>query len=59
MVLPVNDLLVRFVGCLGAKRWIADEAFEHDCAERPPVAFVAIALLQEDLRCDVIWRSDC
>jgi hypothetical protein len=29
---PVNNFLVRFMGCLGAKWWIADKAFEHDCA---------------------------
>jgi hypothetical protein len=29
---PVNNFLVRFMGRLGAKGWIADEAFEHDCA---------------------------
>lgn len=59
VILPVNDLLVRFVGRLGAKRRVADEAFEHDGAERPPVAFVTITLLQEDLRCDVVRSSDC
>jgi hypothetical protein len=29
---PVNNFLVRFMGRLGAKRWIADKAFKHDCA---------------------------
>ncbi len=58
VILPVNDFLVRFMGRLGAKRWVADEAFEHDCAERPPVTFMTIALLQEDFRCNVIRRSD-
>jgi hypothetical protein len=55
---PVNDFLVRFMGCLGAKRWIADETFEHDCAERPPIALAAIPLLQEDFGCNVIRRSN-
>ena len=59
VILPVNDLLVGFVGRLGAKRRVADEAFEHDGPERPPVAFVSVSLLQEDLRCDVIRSSDC
>ena len=58
MVLPVNNFLVGLVGCLGTKRWVADDAFKHDCAKRPPVALMAIPLLQEDLGSDVIWRSD-
>ena len=58
MILPVNDFLVRLVGRLGAKWWVTDQAFEHDCAERPPVALVTVPLLQEDFWCDVIWRSD-
>ena len=55
---PVNNFLVRFVGCLRAKRWIANEAFKHDRAERPPIALTAIPLLQKDLGCNVIWCSD-
>ena len=55
---PVNNFLVRFMGRLGAKRWIPDKAFKHDGAQRPPIALTAIALLQEDLGCDVVWRSD-
>ena len=31
VVQPVDNFLVRFMGRLGAKRWIADKAFEHDC----------------------------
>lgn len=29
---PVNNFLVRFMGRLGAKRWITDKAFKHNCA---------------------------
>jgi hypothetical protein len=29
---PVNNLLVCFMGCLGAKRRVADKALEHDGA---------------------------
>ena len=58
MILPVNDFLVRLVGRLGAEWWVTDEAFEHDCAKRPPVALITIPLLQEYFWCDVIWRAD-
>lgn len=56
---PVNNFLIRFMGCLGAKRWVADKALKHDCAQRPPVALTAVPLLQEDFGCNVIGRSDC
>jgi hypothetical protein len=58
MILPVNDFLVGFVGRFRAEGWVADKALEHDRAERPPVTLISIPLLQEDLRCNVVWRSD-
>lgn len=56
---PVDDLHVRIVCRFRAERGIADQTFEHDCAQRPPVALVAVTFLQEDLRCNIVWCSDC
>jgi hypothetical protein len=58
VVRPVNDLLIRLVRRLGAEWRVADEALKHDRAERPPVALVAVALLEENLRCNVVRRAD-
>ena len=57
MILPVDDLLIRIVRVLRAERRIPDEALEHDRAERPPVALVAVPLLHEDFRRNVVRRA--
>ena len=54
VVLPLNDLLICLVSRFRTEWWVADEAFEHDGAQRPPVAFVAVTLLVEDFWCDVV-----
>lgn len=55
---PVDDLLIRVVCRLRAEGRVPDQALEHDRAERPPVALVAVPLLEEDLGGDVVWRAD-
>ena len=55
---PVDDLSVRFVGRGRAEGRISDQALEHDGTKTPPVALLVVALLEEDLRGDVVWRSD-
>lgn len=49
---PGKNLAVGIVGILRAERWVSAEALEHDRSERPPIAFVAVTLLQEDF-----WRN--
>ena len=55
---PCQNLAVRIVCILRAKRRVATQAFEHDGAQTPPVAFMTIALLEEYLWRDVIGRTD-
>jgi hypothetical protein len=55
---PVYDLPVRIVAILGAEWWPADETLEHDGSEGPPIAVKRIAVLSEDLGCNVIRRAD-
>ena len=57
-VLPVDDLAVRIVRIFGTERRPADETLEHNCASRPPVAGEGVALAAENLRGDVVRRSD-
>ncbi len=57
-ILPRDNLPIRIVRILGAKRRPTDEALEHDGAQRPPIAFVRVALAAEDLGRDVIGRAD-
>lgn len=55
---PVDDLAVSIILLLGAEGWPADLAFEHDRAEGPEVAVVAVSVSLKDLRGNVIWCSD-
>ena len=56
--LPIDDLLVRVMSVLRAEWWVSDKTFEHDSAERPPIALLAIALEEEDFRSDIIRCSN-
>mgnify|MGYP001598053685 CR=1 FL=1 len=58
LVLPVDDLAVGVVRVLAAEGRVPDEALEHDRTERPPIALLPVALLQEDLGRDVVGRAD-
>jgi len=58
VVLPVNNLFVRFVCRLRAERRVANQALEHDCSERPPITLISVALQQEDLRGNVVWGTN-
>ena len=55
---PIDDLLVRLVRRLRAEGRIPDETLKRDGTQRPPVAFAPVPLLQENLRRDIIRRSD-
>jgi hypothetical protein len=53
---PVYDLFIRVARVLGAERWIADKALEHDRTERPPIALLAVPTHHEHLGRDIVWR---
>ena len=55
---PVDDFLVGLSAVFGAEGWPADQAFEHDGADAPPVAAECVALPAEDLGGDVVWGAD-
>ena len=55
---PVDDFAVRVVGLLGAEGGPADQAFEHDGAEGPPVTAEVVALAAEDFGSDVVGGAD-
>ena len=42
------------MGLLCAEWWPADETFEHDGTDRPPIATEVVSLAAEDLWCDVV-----
>ena len=56
---PIDDLAVSVVGIFGAERWPADQTFEHDGPDRPPVTAECVPFTGENLRCNVIGSSDC
>jgi hypothetical protein len=58
VMVPIDDLLVRLMRGLRAKRWIPNKAFKHDRAQRPPITLITVSLLQENLGSDIIRRSD-
>lgn len=58
VAMPVQDLLVRLMCRFRTEWWITDKALEHDCTKRPPIALVAVPLLHEDFRRNVVWRTD-
>ena len=55
---PVDNLAVSVVRLLGAERWPADQTLEHDCTHRPPITAVVVTLAAEDLRRNVVGRTD-
>lgn len=55
---PIDDLTIRIMSVLSAKRRPADETFKHDSAYRPPVALESVALSGEDLRSNVVRCAD-
>ena len=56
---PSQNLAISVMRVLRAERRITAQTLEHDSAQTPPIAFVTVALLQEDLRRDVIRCTDC
>ena len=56
VVWPVDNLFVRVARILGTERWIADQAFEHDRTQRPPIALLAVPAHHEHLRRDIVRR---
>lgn len=56
--MPLHDLLVRVVGRIGTERRVADEAFEHNGAQRPPITLVPIPLLIKYLWGNIIRRTN-
>lgn len=52
---PVHNLAIRLVSILTAEGRVSDQAFKHDCPQRPPIALLPISLLQKDLWCNIIW----
>ena len=54
VILVLLDPGVGVLQRLGLKRRLPDEQRVQDAADRPDVDFVAVALLAEDLRCDVV-----
>jgi hypothetical protein len=55
---PIDNLAVGIVRLLCAERRPADQTFEHDCANTPPIAAVVVALSTEDFGSDVIGGTN-
>lgn len=55
---PIDDLAVGVMRVFGAEGRPADETFEHDGSDGPPVTAERIAFAGEDLGCDVVGGSD-
>lgn len=58
MARPVDNLAIRLVRLVGTERGPANQALEHDGANGPPIAAVVVTPATEDLRGDVVGRSD-
>lgn len=56
--LPVNDLAVGVVRLLGTEWGPTDQALEHDGSNTPPVTSLVVTLATENLRSNVIRRTD-
>jgi hypothetical protein len=54
---PVDNLAVCVVRLFSAERRPADEALEHDRADRPPIAAKVVSLPAEDLRRYVVGST--
>lgn len=55
---PVDDLAVGVMRIFGAERGPADQTFEHNGSNGPPVAAESVAFARKNLRGDVIRGSD-
>lgn len=55
---PVDDLSVSIVGILSTERRPADLTFKHDSTQAPPVTVLSVAVTTEDLRGNVIGRTN-
>ena len=55
---PIDDFAIGVVGLFGAEGGPTDEAFEHDCSHRPPVAAKGIALTAKDLGSYIVGSAD-
>lgn len=55
---PIDDLSVRIMRVFGAERRPANETFEHDGSDRPPVAGEGVSFAGKDFRCNVVGGSD-
>ena len=58
IVRPVDDLLVRLVRSLRTEGRVPNETLKGNGAQRPPIAFAPVTLLQENLGRDIIRRPD-
>lgn len=58
LCLPVDNLPVRLVSVLRAEGRPSNKTFKHDSSERPPIAFLAITVVEEDFRRDIIRCTD-
>lgn len=56
---PIDDLAIGVMSVLRAERGPADETFEHDSSNRPPVTSERVALTTEDFRGDIVGSADC
>jgi len=54
MVPPIDDFLVCVVSVFGAEWRVANQRFEHDRTERPPITLFTVAVHLENLWCDVV-----
>ena len=55
---PVDDLAVGIGGFLSTEWGPSDQAFEHNSANRPPIAEISVALAVENLRRNVVGSTD-
>jgi hypothetical protein len=56
---PVHNFTVGLMRIFRAEWWVSAKALKHDSPKRPPITFLTISLLQENLWSNIIWRSDC
>lgn len=58
MLLPIDYFTVGVMRVFGAEGWPANQTFEHDGANRPPVTPEGIPSARENLRSNVIRSTD-
>ena len=54
MLLPIDNLAVCVMGIFGAEGGPADQTFEHDGTDRPPVTSEGVASTRKNLRGNVV-----